>query len=352
MAALLGKASKLGQPALPSNEEFIRGIDYEELERRFQIHKYYPTFLHNYDFSTPQIRLMICDKPIYAKALAHIRNFRNPGTKKTFITEIDVETGEVTVHEKVEEKDKKRKEKREERKEKREERKEKREERKEKREEKREERREKREDSKHRKRHEIEIRLRDDLIGLVDDRFDKFSINSDTSRESVPYHLSAIRPPLKKPIFNNPFGEDLAPALSNESRKHSISRGRQNSVRTINEASPRNYLKERLRDMISSRRLLSALERTLSFDATQSNMAVSRGLKGNLWKLREKSRRQSEQIGTYTNLGGGTGGCNWVGSTALKVLHTSKLRGCPRAMSSTHTHVITLGSRVCPELFA
>lgn len=50
-----------------SDSQFIRTIDYEELERKFSIHKCYPQFIHN-DVPTPQLKKLVEDKPIYAKA--------------------------------------------------------------------------------------------------------------------------------------------------------------------------------------------------------------------------------------------------------------------------------------------
>lgn len=112
MTAILSKMGRVSTNMLssadpPSNEEFVRILDYEDLERRFQIHKYYPRFIHNYDYSTPQIRLMIGDKPVYSKANEHLKSFKNPGTRKTYITEIDVETGEVRIREKLDKKTRK-----------------------------------------------------------------------------------------------------------------------------------------------------------------------------------------------------------------------------------------------------
>lgn len=55
----------------PTDEDFIRNIDYDELERKFHVHKYYPQFIHN-ELSTPNLKEMIADKPIYAKANDHL----------------------------------------------------------------------------------------------------------------------------------------------------------------------------------------------------------------------------------------------------------------------------------------
>ncbi|CUM45418.1 uncharacterized protein AC631_02583 [Debaryomyces fabryi] len=55
----------------PTDEDFIRNIDYDELERKFHVYKYYPQFIHN-ELSTPNLKEMIADKPIYAKANDHL----------------------------------------------------------------------------------------------------------------------------------------------------------------------------------------------------------------------------------------------------------------------------------------
>lgn len=84
------------QPSSPgaiNDEDFIRALDYEELEKRFEVHKWVPCYIHNYDYLTPQIKAMIGHKPIYAKA--------NKGKRKTYMTEMNLETGEVTVTEKT-----------------------------------------------------------------------------------------------------------------------------------------------------------------------------------------------------------------------------------------------------------
>lgn len=152
---LLGKHSVIshghdpchGSAVLPADDDFIKFLDYDDLERRFEIHKYYPNFIHNHDYLTPQIREMISDKPIYAKANEHLKNFKNPGSRKTFITEIDVVTGQMRVHEKIDKSEKK-EARRKERRERKEERKE---EKRERRDEKREERKERKDERKERK---------------------------------------------------------------------------------------------------------------------------------------------------------------------------------------------------------
>lgn len=50
-----------------TNEEYIRRLNYDELEEKYDIHKYYPQYIHNGEISTPQLRAMLKDKPIYHK---------------------------------------------------------------------------------------------------------------------------------------------------------------------------------------------------------------------------------------------------------------------------------------------
>ena len=51
----------------------IKNIDYEFLEEKFQMHKYYPQYIHNQEISTPVLRDLIVDKPIYADANKHVK---------------------------------------------------------------------------------------------------------------------------------------------------------------------------------------------------------------------------------------------------------------------------------------
>ncbi|CAI5756434.1 unnamed protein product [Candida verbasci] len=57
----------------PPDYQFIKNLNYEELESKFQIYKYYPLYIHNYDISTPVLKDLICDKPIYNDANKHVK---------------------------------------------------------------------------------------------------------------------------------------------------------------------------------------------------------------------------------------------------------------------------------------
>lgn len=73
-------------------------INYDELEQKYDIHKYYPKFLHNEDIETPEIKDMIYDKPIYSKANEHIKDWKNPGVKEIYETELNLDSGKLKIN--------------------------------------------------------------------------------------------------------------------------------------------------------------------------------------------------------------------------------------------------------------
>lgn len=346
----------------PTDEDFIKCLDYEELERKFGCFKYYPKFLNNYDYLTPEIKEMIGDKPVYLKANKHLKNFKNPGTKKTFVTEIDVETGAMTVKEKIEKKDRKarkeeRRARREDRKERREERKDdrkdRREERKDDRKDRKEDRKDRREERKEDRKERRELRKGQKENGDVEDeRHTALPIlqtqvqrregrqssvatgNSGSTQNLGPMGAPAKVEPPKMANgdsedfqFNNPFGEqstlvsEKAPepqatlmsrqnslASNIKPRQESVHSGvkpRQNSVQTL-EKPRKSTFSLKLRDMIMPHRHSTDnsgdLQRTQSYDQTRSLMTFNRGAKTGMLKITlndSKARRMSEQIGTY-----------------------------------------------------
>lgn len=324
----MGKTVLLAEePASPTNEDFIRILDYDDLERRFHIYKYVPRFIHNYDYSTPQIRQMIGDKPVYAKANQHVKNFKNPGTRKTYITEIDLDTGDVNVREKVDKKEEKKKKK---------------EARHESKDAKREARGAKVHAAKETRKEARETRTetRDEYRRLKEEQKDERKEEKEEYRRLIREHREqrkAVKhgaaPPYEAPallvpaashwpneddqlVFTNPFGPEQAtlvptqqPAQQPPSRQNSVRR-RQNSVRTLQDSTVhRNSISEKLRDIIFPRKsgerpadTRNSLVKTLSYDQTQSTMTFNRGVKNNLLRFRmneSKGRRMSEQIGTY-----------------------------------------------------
>ncbi|GEQ66464.1 hypothetical protein JCM33374_g127 [Metschnikowia sp. JCM 33374] len=76
---------------IPDDIDLIPSLDYEELEQKYQIRKQHPRLIQNCDFTTPQIRAMICDKPIYAKA----NRPKNRTTSKKRTTDFDTMKGEL-----------------------------------------------------------------------------------------------------------------------------------------------------------------------------------------------------------------------------------------------------------------
>lgn len=232
----------------PSNGELIKKLNYEELEKNYEIHKYYPQFIHNQGISTPTIKELIIDKPIYSKANEHIEGWKNPGTRKALITELDIETGELKRYEqpdKAQRKDR-REERRERREERKEDRKDRREERREDRKDRREERRERREDRRE-DRHERREELREH-------RHERKEVRRRRKRE--PHGL-----------FTNQL---TMPSVYERYRSSS---------------------EESLR--------LARNQTSYSYDATKSNMTNKRS---NKWKFKFNERRLSEQLGMYSYL--------------------------------------------------
>ncbi|CAK7893656.1 hypothetical protein CAAN1_01S13652 [[Candida] anglica] len=77
---------------LPGYNPQATTIDYEELEEKFQIHKYYPKYFHNYDYSTPVIKDLIANKPIYSKANDHVKR---SAARQAVSDSLEVEKGNI-----------------------------------------------------------------------------------------------------------------------------------------------------------------------------------------------------------------------------------------------------------------
>ncbi|CAK9440264.1 uncharacterized protein LODBEIA_P43640 [Lodderomyces beijingensis] len=97
----------------------IKNIDYDLLESKYQIFKYCPQYIHNYDISTPVLRDLIVDKPIYNDANKHVKLKKRKKKKRN--GNLDEQGEEPQQHQQQKDEQKQRKEKKEERKEKREE---------------------------------------------------------------------------------------------------------------------------------------------------------------------------------------------------------------------------------------
>ncbi|ODV65533.1 hypothetical protein HYPBUDRAFT_150175 [Hyphopichia burtonii NRRL Y-1933] len=243
----------------PSNGELIKKLNYEELEKNYEIHKYYPQFIHNQGISTPTIKELIIDKPIYSKANEHIEGWKNPGTRKALITELDIETGELKRYEQPDKDQRKdrREERRERREERREDRKDRREERREDRKDRREDRRERREDrreDRHERREELREHRHERREELREHRHERKEVRRRRKRE--PHGL-----------FTNQL---TMPSVYERYRSSS---------------------EESLR--------LARNQTSYSYDATKSNMTNKRS---NKWKFKFNERRLSEQLGMYSYL--------------------------------------------------
>lgn len=349
VASLLNKLS-LGPSRLnptddPSNVDFINALDYDDLERRFQIHKYYPKFIHNYDVSTPTIRSMICDKPIYLKANSHVKNWKNPGTRKTYITELDLDTGEAAIKEKdvdteMDSSDSKRLAKKIRKEARRQRHEEKRIQKDEKTEEKGLRKQERTEEKDLRKQEKSSER--DDRKQRHEEykqlRKDQALERKEFKKAYKPHHIApppnqiaameaAAPPRATKPdmMFRNPFDLEMATLVPSENPNH---RSRQPSYDVQATNGPfgahhdefavdgpkkrNNSIASRFMGMVKpeihrrrSSRFNNPLEpvHTLSsYDATKSTMTLNRSNVTNMlkYKLNENAhRRQSEQIGTY-----------------------------------------------------
>lgn len=317
-----------GEHADPTNNDFIQCLDYEALEKHFDIHKYYPKYIHNYDYLTPTIKSLIADKPIYAKANRHVKNWKNPGTRKTLITTIDLDTGEAEIVEKSP----KRKQRRDLIREQRQERRELRLEQREARHQMRNSAQESAKEFRQERRDLIKDHLqekrdlhRDHLQELhavkrkpnyichphqKTELADKPTKSESTSKESL------HSPDHKQTVFRNPF--DSQSTLVQSTGPTSVSmtaansddythRTRQNSVMSTGLEGPqrRPSLASKLFNIVKGERKkedLENLKTSSSYDATKSTMTNTRSKKNNFIRLKlqdRQTRRGSEQFGTY-----------------------------------------------------
>lgn len=289
----LGKMSVNLQPSAnkpPSDDDFIRALNYDELEKKFHVRKYYPRFIHNYDYLTPQIKAMIVDKPIYARA-----NKNAPQrTKRTVVTEIDVETGEMrVVSDATEGREQRRLQKRRDR-----------ETRKLERREQRSKHREERGRLRDQHRSERQSEL-DETRRLMRERSALLRKNEPTAER---YTHAAIQPPAmahaRNILFHNPFahdGLDLDQATLVVLQQHATggARSRQNSAQPLEHPGRKLLISGRLKDMVISKLYDNKLTRTVSYDQTKSTMTSTRGAKNDMLRHNDSTgRRMSEKIGT------------------------------------------------------
>lgn len=251
-------------------------INYEELELKYEIYKYYPKFFHNEELSTPSIREMIVDKPIYAEANEHLKDWVNPGVMKIYETELDLDSGKLKIRkERKEQKKQQRQLEKEERRDKREERKE--------------ERRERRED--HREQHQQrrggeerkETSEESNRRGSKDSRRQRKKEKVELKRQ-FERRRRLIESKERKTInFNNPWNKQDSLMIY------------ENQASTFDEESRKNSITSKLISLISNNSDDYKLLKTNSFDQTKS--AQTAGRKRSLFK-----KRYSDQIGTYNNI--------------------------------------------------
>lgn len=244
----------------------IRLIDYEELEAKYDIHKYYPKYFHNEELSTPSIKEMIYSKPIYAAANEHLKDWVNPGVMKVYETELDLDSGKLKIRkERQEQKKQQRQERKEDRKERREERKEERKERREELKEHREERKETSEDSNRK--------------NSRDSKSEKKRAKLKIKRQ-LEQRKRLIESKERKAInFNNPWSKNES-LIIYENQYGTGEESRKNSVTS------------KLISLISNTSDDYKLLKTNSYDQTKSTLTSGR--KKSLFR-----KRYSEQIGTY-----------------------------------------------------
>lgn len=297
MTTLIGKHfSKLTMAAPPTSgptdDDYIRSLNYDDLEKRFNVRKYYPRFIHNHDFSTPQIKEMIADKPIYAKASGS-----GCRTRKKVMTEIDMETGQMKIVDDSDSKTLHRQERKADKDRRREERLEQRAVHKEER------RKHKEERKKLREQHRAERH------GALDSR--RATLSEETAE---PYVNPAIKPPTMAHhrsndiLFKNPFGApldlDQATLVVTQQKPMDGTRLRQNSIQPIDSYSRKSSISGKLKDMMFARRHHdkndTKLARTVSYDQTRSTMTSARGARTDVLRNKDKNgRRMSDRIGTY-----------------------------------------------------
>lgn len=70
---MLSIGKSLEKLAPHQSEKWVRAIDYEYLEREYNIHKYYPCMIRNCDVSTPELVQELSTKPIYDRVNRGVR---------------------------------------------------------------------------------------------------------------------------------------------------------------------------------------------------------------------------------------------------------------------------------------
>lgn len=321
MSALISKGISKLTPGdhidlseLPLNDtSIIRALDYEELEEKYQIQKYYPRFIHNYDYSTPQIKEMIQDKPIYAKANRHKKRATSETKKRA--TEFDLITGEaigldkskkdLKVFERGLRKELKRdqiNEQKLQRKEHREHRKEQFEDRKSLKEQHRQEMKDEREESRRILREHLSKRKKAAYVPAP--FLPAYQPRDHTEAQPGDQKMegSKTRTDL---LFRNPFDSTQSTLVAATSALGThLGSGGKTKVASDAPEARKPSISCRLRDLLlgksSTQKVNTVLKRTKSFDQTKADMTTERDAKNNIFRLVEsKGRRMSEAMRTY-----------------------------------------------------
>lgn len=284
MTSIIGKTFRLnnGGPGSdmkqPDEQEFIRNLNYAELEEKFQIYKYYPCFIHNNECSTPRLKAMISDKPIYAKASGISKNEEKAKKQVARRAERDKLHRQKIDH--LQERRDLRHE-------------------------------QKLESREHKlERHQLKQQQREVKkpgCRLID-RATKGKIFSEIEHvenvENTSQGLGLGNKPITSleatargehaPTFTNPFGSGQTTLVASNDIK----------VENVDPRSDRNLIRrasisDRLRGLFIKRPATSESDkRSMSFDQTKTNMTTSRAAEHALMKLTE-NRRPSDEIRTY-----------------------------------------------------
>lgn len=272
MTSIIGKTFRLNTFAPGSDmkqrdeQEIIRNLDYDELEKKFQIYKYYPSFIHNNDCSTPRLKAMICSKPIYAKASGPTN--KPDKAKKSEAKKAEREERHRLRHERVQEKREMKQEHRKERHMLREQ---------------------------HREERKTSRIAPPQNINETYVEHIEYAPESETDFSIRPDSKSEVKSkPEPVPAFNNPFGSGQATLVANDSAS-----GDANSKEPMG-AVRRTSISDRLRGIFLKRPTTEhPAKRSMSFDQTKTNLTSSRAAELSMMKLTE-NRRPSDDIRTYT----------------------------------------------------
>ncbi|KAI5949954.1 hypothetical protein KGF57_004464 [Candida theae] len=76
----------------------LKCIDYDYLEKHLEIYRYYPSYFHNDGITTPELKDLIIDKPIYNEANKHVKRKKRKSTKSKLREKNETEDATVSHH--------------------------------------------------------------------------------------------------------------------------------------------------------------------------------------------------------------------------------------------------------------